>query len=165
MDSTKEKTISRVKSPYIKQLISFVALTACVAGLAWFDGHLIVDMPDLRAFNIFLKIYFLVVLVVAVTIVYLIDERRLKKHDLYPQDFVEQDEREEQLTGRAARRSFIIMDFIFLVGSLLAMAGAAVSKSGELRLLGVTFLVLYIIMHAVFLLTLRKGQAGLHVKD
>lgn len=48
MDGTNEKTVSRIKSPYVKQLVQFVILSACVARLAWFDGHLIVDMPDPR---------------------------------------------------------------------------------------------------------------------
>lgn len=109
--------MTRIKSPYIKQLIAFAVLAACIAGINWFDARLTVDMPDPRGFDIYMKVFAVVVLIAAVAIVYVIDKRKLKQRELYPQDFVAADEREEQL---------IVMHSVFLL-SLRAHTGKSAS--------------------------------------
>jgi hypothetical protein len=109
MNKSETKT-SEHGAPLWKKFVKQAAIIAiCILALSRFRVQ-ITGVPWATAplFIAFFSILFLI----AVVIVTQLDERKLKALDYYPQDFMERDEREIALTARAARRSFMTMDFI-----------------------------------------------------
>jgi hypothetical protein len=146
-----------------KQLRKFSIQAAIIvifiAALSRFDLYYRLAGVASSTIGAFILALILAVFFAGLLIVYMFDEQKLKRLDFYPQDFTERDEREIALIAKAARKSFIVLDYVFIGGSICAMFAAAALNApmkGELRAISITLFAIYLVMHAVFLLTMSR---------
>jgi hypothetical protein len=146
-----------MKNPYIETFKGAAGLILLVFLLNWFGSHVTFNFPD-PAFKPFIIIWVSAFGLLAVALYYRFDDRNLVRRIFTPDDFRERDEREELLTAKAARRAFATMNLVLIVGAVFAIALSAITKLETLKAMSLTCLFLYVVMHLVFIATLRRFE-------